>query len=52
MDAIKALAGDASEQGKFYPRDDELLLLQKHLRVDHFDVVSSDLDVGGMGTTE
>jgi heme-degrading monooxygenase HmoA len=43
MDAVVRFAGEQPEQAKFYPGDDELLV-EKDLRVDHFEVVSWDVD--------
>lgn len=48
MEAVKAFAGEDAEQARFYPGDDDLLV-EKDLRVDHFEVVSSDLDFAAMG---
>jgi heme-degrading monooxygenase HmoA len=47
MDAIKSFAGADPEQARFYPGDDEFLV-EKDLRVNHFEVVSADLDVDAM----
>jgi heme-degrading monooxygenase HmoA len=44
MEAVKTFAGDAPEQARFYPGDDELLA-EKDLHADHFEVVSWDLDL-------
>lgn len=48
MEAVKAFAGEDAEQARFYPGDDDLLV-EKDLRVHHFEVVSSDLDFAAMG---
>jgi heme-degrading monooxygenase HmoA len=47
MEAVRAFAGEDPEQAKFYPGDHEFLV-EKDLHVDHFEVVSSDLDLAGM----
>lgn len=44
MDAIRAFAGEDPATARFYPGDDDLLA-EKDLHADHFEVVSSDLDV-------
>ena len=44
MDSVVAFAGEEPGQAKFYPGDDEFLV-EKNLYVDHFEVVSSDLDL-------
>jgi hypothetical protein len=43
MDAIRRFAGPDPGRAKFYPGDDELLV-QQDLHVDHYEVVSADLD--------
>ena len=43
MNAVRQFAGDDPDQAKFYPGDDELLV-EKDLHVDHYEVVSADLD--------
>jgi heme-degrading monooxygenase HmoA len=43
MDAVTAFAGEQPEHAVFYPGDDELLV-EKDLRVDHYEVVSADID--------
>jgi heme-degrading monooxygenase HmoA len=43
MDAVQRFAGSDPGRAKFYPGDDELLV-QKDLHVDHYEVVSADLD--------
>jgi heme-degrading monooxygenase HmoA len=43
MDAVRRFAGDDPDRATFYPGDDELLV-EKDLHVDHFEVVSADLD--------
>lgn len=43
-DAIEAFAGQDPAVAVFYPGDDELLV-EKDPHVDHFEIVSSDLDV-------
>jgi heme-degrading monooxygenase HmoA len=47
MEAVRGFAGDDPERAKFYPGDDELLA-EKDLHVDHFEVVSVDLDLPAM----
>lgn len=48
MDAVRAFAGDNPERAVFYPGDEELLA-EKDLHVDHFEVVSADLDATALG---
>ena len=43
MDAVRAFAGDDPDRAQFFPGDDDLLV-EKDLHVDHFEVVSVDLD--------
>jgi heme-degrading monooxygenase HmoA len=43
MDAVRRFAGDDPDRARFYPGDDDLLV-EKDLHVDHFEVVSVDLD--------
>ena len=43
MESVAAFAGQETGRAKFYPGDQEVLV-EKDLHVDHFDVVSSDLD--------
>lgn len=43
MDAVRAFAGEDPSRAKFYPGDEDLLV-EKDLHVDHYDVVSADLD--------
>jgi heme-degrading monooxygenase HmoA len=47
MDAVRAFAGDDPGRAKFYPGDDELLA-DKDLHVDHWEVVSADVDVDAL----
>ncbi len=47
MDAVRGFAGSDPERAKFYPGDDELLA-EKDLHVDHWEVVTADLDEGGL----
>ena len=51
MDAVKAFAGERPEQAKFYPGDHELLI-EKDLHVDHFEIVSADLDAAVMNNID
>lgn len=44
MEAVKGFAGENPEQAKFYPGDDDLLA-EKDLHVNHFEIVSANLDV-------
>lgn len=44
MEAVRRFAGEDPNRAKFYPGDDELLV-EKDLHVDHYEVVSADLDV-------
>jgi heme-degrading monooxygenase HmoA len=44
MEAVRRFAGEDPERAKFYPGDDELLV-EKDLHVDHYEVVSADLDL-------
>jgi heme-degrading monooxygenase HmoA len=44
MEAVRCFAGEDPERAKFYPGDDELLV-EKDLHVDHYEVVSADLDL-------
>jgi heme-degrading monooxygenase HmoA len=43
MAAVEAFAGEDPGRAKFYPGDDELLV-EKDLHVEHYTVVSTDLD--------
>jgi heme-degrading monooxygenase HmoA len=43
LDAVRRFAGDDPDQARFFPGDDELLA-KKDLHVDHFEVVSVELD--------
>jgi len=43
MDAVRRFAGEDADRAKFYPGDDELLV-EKDLHVNHYEVVSADLD--------
>ena len=43
MDAVRAFAGGEPDRARFYPGDDELLV-EKDLHVNHYDVVSADLE--------
>lgn len=43
LEAVRAFAGDDPDRARFFPGDDELLV-EKDLHVDHFEVVSVDLD--------
>lgn len=43
IDAVKAFAGPDPGRAKFFPGDDDLLA-EKDLHVDHYEIVSVDLD--------
>ncbi len=43
MEAVRAFAGEDPERAKFYPGDDELLA-EKDLHVNHFEVITAELD--------
>jgi heme-degrading monooxygenase HmoA len=43
MDAVTGFAGEQPERAVFYPGDDELLV-EKDPHVDHYEVVSADID--------
>lgn len=43
MEAVRAFAGEDPGRAKFYPGDDELLA-EKDLHVNHFEVITADLD--------
>ena len=43
MEAVRRFAGEDPDRAKLYPGDDELLV-EKDLHVDHYEVVSADLD--------
>jgi heme-degrading monooxygenase HmoA len=47
MDAVRAFAGDDPARAKFYPGDDALLV-EKDLHVDHWEVVSADVDADAL----
>jgi heme-degrading monooxygenase HmoA len=47
MDAVRAFAGNDPERAKFYPGDEELLA-DKDLHVNHYEVVSADLDAAAL----
>jgi heme-degrading monooxygenase HmoA len=47
MDAVKAFAGDDPDRAKFYPGDDDLLA-EKDLHVNHYEVVSADVEVDAL----
>lgn len=49
MEAVRSFAGDDPDLARFYPGDDELLV-EKDLRVDHYTVVSADLDLSMLTT--
>ncbi len=44
MESVRRFAGEDPDRAKFYPGDDELLV-EKDLHVDHYEVVSADLNV-------
>ncbi len=44
MEAVRRFAGEDPDRAKFYPGDDELLV-EKDSYVNHYEVVSADLDV-------
>jgi hypothetical protein len=43
MEAVRRFAGEDPDRARSYPGDDEQLV-QKDLHVDHYEVVSADLD--------
>ena len=47
MESVRGFAGEDPTRAKFYPGDDELLV-EKDLHVDHFNVVSAELDASGI----
>ena len=47
MDDVRAFAGDDVEQAVFYPEDDKFLV-ERDLRVRHYEVVEQVGDVGGV----
>lgn len=50
IEAVKSFAGDDYQQAKYYPGDDDFLV-EKDANVDHFEVVSIDLDPKLAGCT-
>lgn len=46
MDHVRAFAGDDAEQAVFYP-DDDRFLIDRDLRVRHYEVVAQGGDVAG-----
>lgn len=47
MAAVQRFAGDDPDRAKFYPGDDDLLM-EKDLHVNHYEVVSAELDLAAL----